>query len=182
MLVGPRMARRWWGVLMLLTCTACSRSNRPIELKPAFSDDTIVGELRPSWSVTSDERGTGNSLERRVAVRFDAVNRLSDPLYVRLTKVRLVGPKGPIRLDDASVACALAPGETHGLLQSSVWMPAADVDSLRALQIDQFTVPLSERGRAFYREFLLLQRPSDAVAIDAEIATYAAAPACVEGP
>jgi hypothetical protein len=106
------MARRWCGVLLVLICAACTRSNRPIELKPAFSDDTVVGELRPSWSVTSDERGNGNGLERRVAVRVDAVNQLSDKLYVRLTKLRLIGPSGPIRIDDASVACALASGET----------------------------------------------------------------------
>jgi hypothetical protein len=172
------MARRWCGVLLVLICAACTRSNRPIELKPAFSDDTVVGELRPSWSVTSDERGNGNGLERRVAVRVDAVNQLSDKLYVRLTKLRLVGPNGPIRIDDATVACALASGETPALLQGSSWIPTADIDRLRALQVDQFTVPLSQRGRAFYREFLLMQRPSDSVAIDAEIATYAAAPAC----
>jgi hypothetical protein len=173
------MTRRWWGVLVLLSCAACTRSNRPIELKPAFSDDTVVGELRPSWSVTNDARGSGDALERRVVVRVDAVNNLSDPLYVRLTKVRLIGPNGPTRVEDASVTCALASGETTALLQGSAWVPATDIDRLRALQVDQFTVPLSERGRAFYREFLLLQRPSDASSIDAEIATYATAPTCI---
>jgi len=39
-------------------------------------------------------------------------------------------------------------------------------------------VPLSERGRAFYREFLLRQRPDAAAQIDAELAAYASAPPC----
>ena len=160
-----------YGEAMRAACCSCSsalrctRSNRPIELKPAFSDDTVVGELRPSWSVTSDERGNGNGLERRVAVRVDAVNQLSDRLYVRLTKLRLIGPNGPLR-DRRSVECTLAPGDTKGLLEGSALdTGCGHRDSARPPGGSVHRAAQRARPRVLSR-VPSLQRPQDTVAID----------------
>lgn len=166
----------WVVALLLVVGGGCSRSDQTVELKPAFSDDTVVGHLRPSWSATGRERVADGERQHELVVRVDAVNQLAEPLYLRLTSLRLVGPDGPIQADQTRAECALPPGTTDGVVQASMWVP--NLDGIRGAEVDYFSVPLSERGRAFYREFLLRQRPGDTAAIDAEIAGYAAAPAC----
>ena len=143
----------------------------------AFSDDTVVGELTASWQDGGEERQSGEVKERRLSYRVDAHNRLSDAVYVRLHEFRLLGRDGAVAID-ATVECALPPGSTSGLLHGSMWLPSSQVAGIRGMRVDQFAVPLSQLGRAFYREFLLQQRSDDAAAIDAEIAAYMAAPRC----
>lgn len=163
--------------MALVALAGCARSSDTIDLMAAFSDDTIVGELTASWHDGGEERQSGDVKERRLAYRVDAHNRLSDPVYLRLRRFRLLGGDGPVPIGD-TVECALQPGTTAGLLDGSVWVPVPQATAIRRMRVEQFAVPLSERGRAFYRQFLLQQRPDDAVAIDAEIAAYMAAPRC----
>ena len=167
---------------MLLAGGGCARLDQTVELKPAFSDDTVVGQLRPTWTVSGEERDTDSGRQRRLILRVDAINRLAEPVYLRLSGLRLVDPGAPIPADAARAECALPPGTTDGVLQAIVWTPVAHLDDIRGVEVDYFAVPLSQRGRAFYREFLLQQRPTDAAAIDAVIATYAAAPVCTAQP
>jgi hypothetical protein len=169
----------WWVVGCLLLGAACSRSSDTIELKPAFSDQTVVGELTASWRPDGESRvaaGDGGT-EQRVAFRIDAHNRLSEPIYLRLHDVGLIAP-GASPAAGAPFECTLRPGTTAAIVQGTAWIASGLVADIRGVRVDAFTVPLSERGRAFYREFLLRQRPGDAEAIDAEIAVYAAAPRC----
>ena len=172
---------RWVALLVLLAAAGCKRSSGSIDLMPPFSDDTVVGQLTATWVDTGRERtsDTQGSRQHQVSVRIDARNRLSDPLYIRLRNLRLIATGGPVAAPEATAACTLAPGITTGVVKGRVWLPASEADSVRSFEIDHVAVPLSERGRAFYREFLLRQRPNDAAAIDAELAAFAAAPACV---
>jgi hypothetical protein len=172
------MRAGWVVALLLVIGGGCARSDRTVELKPAFSNDTVVGLLRPTWSSSGEQRAAGGERQQRLILRVDAVNQLSDPIYLRLSNLRLVGPDMPIPADQAGVECALPPGATEGLIQAVAWVPIQRLGDIRGVEVDYFAVPLSPRGRAFYREFLLRQRPSDGAAIDQEIATYSAAPLC----
>jgi hypothetical protein len=162
----------------------CARSERTIELKPVFSDETVVGEVRAHWAETGAQRSVGDAgaAEREVGYRLDASNRLTEPLYLRVTDLRLIGQGGAIPTAAAPVACQLAPGRGQVLVRGSVWVPATQASGVRDAQAKLFVLPLSERGRAFYREFRLGQRPRDAAAIDAELETYGSAPPCGGGP
>jgi hypothetical protein len=170
-----RAARSMLALLALLA--GCTRSEQTIDLMAAFSDDTIVGHLEASWH-TAEERTGENVAERAVTVRVDAVNLLADRLYLRLGGLRLIGPNGPIALDQAPPACAVPARGTRTVLHATAWVPAEDASGIRGLEVEQLAVPLSERGRAFYREFLLRKRGGPVSTIDAELDTYAAAPPC----
>lgn len=165
-------------MLVLLALSAgCTRSEQTIDLKAAFSDDTIVGRLAATWH-PAEERTSGTVAERAVTVRVDAVNLLADRLYLRLDGLRLIGPNGPTGLDQAHSECAVPANGRSTVLQVTAWVPAAQASGIRGIAIEQLAVPLSERGRAFYREFLLRKRGGPVATIDAELDTYAAAPPC----
>ncbi len=165
--------------LVLLAGAGCARSESSVELMAPFSDDTKVGQLTARWMASGEERTNAGVTERAVIVRIDAVNRLADRLYLRLRGLRLLGPSGPLPAGAAGVGCTLAPGLTRAVLSGRVWVAAAEANAIRGVHVEHFAVPLSERGRAFYREFLLRQRPAaTAAAVDAELDAYAAAPPC----
>jgi hypothetical protein len=175
MTVGPG----WWWLSLALGCAACSRSSGSMELLAPFSDDTVVGRITARWTDSGQTRGGDPAAaERRLTFRVDAVNRLSDRLYLRLRHFRLLAADGPREDAEASVECTLAPGATPGVLSGGVWIAAGQATAVRGFHVDYLSVPLSERGRAFYREFLLRQRPNAVPAIDAELAAEAAAPPC----
>ena len=175
MLVG----RRWWLGAALFVC-GCARSGGTVDLMPPFSDDTVVGQLSVRWTDSGETRATGGAdgTRRRVEFRIQAENLLSDRLYLRIRELRLIARDGTAVTGDADAACALAPRATAVILTGSVWVPSADANAIRGFRVDPLAVPLSERGRAFYREFLLRQRPDAAAQIDAELAAYASAPPC----
>jgi hypothetical protein len=173
-------AVRFWAGLMtaLLIVAGCARSKTTIDLLPPFSDDTVVGQLAITWSVGS---APAEGRDCEVTFRVDASNRLADRLYLRLRDARVVG-QDVHAATPAGIQCALAPGATTGVLVGGASMPCAEANRVRDLQVDHLVIPLSQRGQSFYREFLLRQRPADGAAIDAEIAVYAAAPACRPAP
>lgn len=165
-------------LILLAVSAGCTRSQQTIDLKAAFSDDTIVGRLEATWSAAQGERTEGHVAQRAVTVRVDAVNLLADRLYLRLGGLRLIGPHDATALDELHRECAIPAHATSTVLQATAWLPAADASAIRGIAVAQLAVPLSERGRAFYREFLLRQRGGPAAAIDAELDRYAAAPPC----
>jgi hypothetical protein len=113
-----------------------------------------------------------------VTVRIAAVNLLADRLYLRLDGLRLVGASEPIELAVAPTACTLPAHGTSTVLQTTTSLPAAVAAAIRGVDVEPLAVPLSERGRAFYREFLLRKRGGPVAAIDAELDAYAAVPPC----
>jgi hypothetical protein len=157
----------WSLPLLLLISTGCARSGETLPLVAAFSDDSIIGQLDVHWAATG--------AAGEITVQVDVVNRLSEPMYVRVRDLVLVGSRAEVAVG-AVIACRARPGTTPDVVRATV--AAGDLGTARGIRADRFAVPLSERGRAFYREFLLGQRPGDADAIDAEIAAYAAAPEC----
>jgi hypothetical protein len=170
-----------WGARTLLALLAlsagCARSEQTIDLKAAFSDDTIVGHLRATWSA-AQERTPGGGAQRAVTVRIAAVNLLADRLYLRVRGLRLIGPNEPIGLGPPPTACTLPAHGTSTVLQTTASVPAAAAAAIRGVDVEPLAIPLSERGRAFYREFLLRKRGGPVTAIDAELDAYAAAPPC----
>jgi hypothetical protein len=177
---GSRMTAPWRrAALLVLLCAGCTRSGGTVELLAPFSDDSVVGQLTASWHETGNVRAESASEPgaREVAFRVDALNRLSDPLYLRLRDFRLTAGDGTSARSAATIECALAPGSTPAVLSGTLWMPSTERATIRGFRLDHFALPLSERGRAFYREFLL-QQGREAAAIDAELAVSTAAPVC----
>lgn len=149
-----------------------------------FNHETELAELSATWQESDEERAfaEGSRLERpqvRFQYRVDVHNLLDDKLYLQLGKLEL--------LDDSrlsmgaateEVRCVLGAGKKEAILEGSVWVPKDSARKVKAFRVDRLGVPLSERGRAMYREWLLQGRPEDGAAIDAEIVAYAAAPPC----
>ena len=163
---------------------SCSHDDT-IKLAAPFNENTIVGEVSAVWNNTAEERGFagGDRLkepEVRFRYRLDVRNKLGDKLFVRLGGFELVGENAlPLGSDQASVQCVLGTGATPAILEGDAWIPKRIAGSVKAFQVSHLAVPLSDRGRALYREWLLQGRPGAAAEVDAEIGRYAAAPACV---
>jgi hypothetical protein len=161
---------------LALQCTGCTRSSGRMELLAAFSDDTVVGELSATWTdATAADRSAPPG--RQVHVRVQGVNRLADRLYVELREFRLVTADGNAVVV-GNAACALAPQASGVVLEGEAWLTGSANNSVRGFRVDPLAVPLSDRGVAFYREFLLAQRPGAEADIDRVLAAYAAAPRC----
>lgn len=171
------MSLVWLGLALL--CAGCAHSGGSLELLAPFSDDSVVGEITATWSAGGATRDVGSPVrtERQVEFRVEALNLLSDRLYVALHHFRLMTADGATAESAASVECTLAAGERTAVLTGSLWI-GGSAAAIREFRVDHLAVPLSERGRAFYREFLLRQRPDAMAAIDAELAADAAAASC----
>jgi hypothetical protein len=179
---------------LALSLAGCSRRSDEIRLTAPFNEETEVGEVTAVWRASGEERtfaGGARLKEPQVELRYrvDVRNRLEDPLFVRLGSFELLDEDGLALGDDRkSVECASRPGLNAATLSGSVWVAKRDAQRIRAFRVRHFAVPLSERGRALYREYLLERRPGEEAKIDAELNGYAAAPPCsdvaekTEGP
>src|SRR5262245_22198806 len=114
------MVARCCLLVLLLGCLGCSRSEQIMDLKAAFSDETEVGELRPIWTASGEERDSPSGRERRMTLRLDGVNRLSAPVYLRLSNLRLSAGNGSIA--PTATACTLPPGHTDKVVQTEAWV------------------------------------------------------------
>jgi hypothetical protein len=136
------------------------------------------------WRNTGEERTFAlasrlDETEVRFQYRVDVHNRLDAKLYLQLGKLELLDDDR-LSLGSAAdeVKCTLGPGKTEALLQGSVWVTKRSAAKVTGFRVYHFGVPLSDRGRAMYREWLLQGRPEEGAAIDAELARYASAPPC----
>jgi hypothetical protein len=181
---GSRFLPIWPPVLLAVVFASCSRDGNRVILTPPFNDRTAIGEATARWENAGEERffaGDRKLDEPQVRLRYrvDATNRLEDKLFVRLGDFRLVGKAGgEIARDGTRVECILGNGQTRGVLSGDVWVTAHAAGDIHGFGITHFAVPLSNRGRALYREWVLQGRKMDAAAVDAEIAAYAVAPDC----
>ncbi len=152
--------------LLIVTLSSCRRAEPGIELIAAFSAESRVGRLTATWH----DVGSGH-----VEYRVEVVNQLADPLYIRLGGFTL--QRGGTAVGHAAdqSACVAPAGATVSPLAGQMTVDGGPADGF---EVERFALPLSERGRSFYREYLLQRRPGDTAAIDAEIAAYARAPAC----
>lgn len=170
----------WRTVLPLLLAWGCTHEAERVFLTAPFNERTEIGEVTADWRHSGDERNVADGeSEVRIAYRVDVRSRLHDPMYVELSDFRLVGTNGATtRGDGATVKCKLEPGLSEGVLHGNVWVSKHAAERVRDFRVTHFAVPLSDRGRALYREWLLQRRPDETAAIDAEIAQLAAAPPC----
>ena len=146
--------------LLVPLLSGCRKAEPGEPLLAAFSSQSVVGRLNATW--TKD------------AYAVKVANRLAEPLYVRLSGFRLLAGDRVVAQAEQSAACVVNGGDEATVLLGQ-FHAAPDADGF---EVDRFAVPLSERGRAFYREFALQKRPGDAAAIDTEIASFAAARPC----
>lgn len=155
--------------LLLLLNASCRRAEQGTFVTAPFNDATRLARVDARWQVTP----TG--LHFQILVE----NRLADRLFVRLAQPSFRDADGN-RLggSDAGRGCVLAPHASDLVLDGDVALSAADANRVASFDVERFGVPLSDRGRGIYREFLLQQRVRTPAAIDEELARYAAAPPC----
>jgi hypothetical protein len=152
--------------VFLLALLGC-RGEEPGEpLLAAFSGESRVGRLQASWGSAAAKQGT-------VRYRVEVRNQLADSLYVRLERFRVLDGTTVVGAADEAVGCIVPAHGAATVLKGAIDLAAAG----DRFEVERFAVPLSERGRTFYREYRLRQR-AEPTAIDAEIAAYAAAPEC----
>ena len=191
MMVTRSMVPAWLAVwtlvvLPLVTFVGCSRDSGGIQLAAPFNDATEIGRVTAVWENTGEERAFADAArlkepEVRFQYRVDVKNDMDHPMFVRLGGFQLLSKDGlEVGRDNSNVECIVATQGAQGALSGSVWIAKHSADRVGSFQIGHFAVPLNDRGRALYREFLLSTRPNEAQAIDAEIAAYAAAKGCGE--
>jgi hypothetical protein len=173
--------------LLLVLTAGCNRDGGKIILNPPFDGKAKVGEVTATWQATGEERAfaEGRKLatpEVRLQYRVDLRNRLADKMFLRLADFRLTNKSGAeLGKDTARVECVLAVGDSSGVLRGDVWVPKDSADDVDGFGLTHLAIPLSEIGQGHYREWMLQGRKGDAASVDAEIAGYAAAPACPRG-
>jgi len=143
-----------------------------------------MGRTSATWTVTDEERAFADATrldepEVRVRYRLDVESDLQDKIFLRLEKFAFVDEDG-LALGSAvsETACTLAPGRTEAVMSGEVWLGRDASTRISDFRVADHAVPLSDPGRALYREWQLQGRPGAAAEIDAEIARYAAAPPC----
>jgi hypothetical protein len=173
-------------VVLLGIALGCSRDSREVLLTAPFNDDTEIGRATAVWQSTGEERAFAGGArlkepEIRFQYRVDVKNEMEHPIFVRLGGFELLSEDGlALGRDDASIECTVGSRGAQGVLSGSVWVAKHAASKIGRFRLGHFAVPLNERGRALYREFLLTTRPGEAQAIEAELAGYAAAKGCAE--
>jgi hypothetical protein len=172
--------------LLLASPLGCSRDSGGVLLTAPFNDRTEIGRVTAVWKNAGEARAFADGVrlaepEVRFQYRVDVKNDMEHPVFVRLGGFELLSKDGlALGRDDSGVECTVGSRGAEGALSGSVWIPKRSADKVGSFRISHFAVPLNDRGRALYREFLLSTRPGEARAIDAEIAAYAAARGCGE--
>jgi hypothetical protein len=160
----------------------CWRDSTRLYVTAPFNEETELAEIRAVWRNTGEERNFNESSrldEVRFQYKVDVHSRLEHRIYLQLGGFELLDDdRLSLGRSDESVKCVLGPGDTEAVLEGSVWVPKRSVKRVASFRLDRFGVPLSNPGRAMYREWLLQNRPGEDAAIDSEMARYAAAPAC----
>jgi hypothetical protein len=170
--------------MVVLASAACSREANKVVLTPPFDEQAKIGEITAQWEATAEERAfaDGRKLDEvqvRVHYRVDALNRLQDKLFVRLGDFRLLNESGiELGKDTGRIECALSAGQSNGVLSGDVWLSSRAVKNVGGFGITHLAVPLSERGRALYREWALKERAAEASTVDVDIQRFAAAGSC----
>lgn len=169
-----------------LCLCSCSRDGGGVALTAPFNDETKIGVVTAVWQGTGEERsfaggGRLKEPEVRFQYRVDVNSRMDHSMFVRLGGFQLLSKAGlALGADETSVECTVGSSGAKGVLSGSVWIAKSATDRVDGFTLRHFALPLNDRGRALYREFLLERRPGEAQAIDAEIAGYAAARGCGE--
>lgn len=172
---------------LFLLAAGCNRDKGKIILNPPFDGKAKIGEVTATWNATGEERAfaDGRKLampQVRMQYRVNVKNRLADKMFVRLSEFRLTGQGGTeLGKDTARAECVLSVGDSPGVMRGDVWVNKNAAGDVRDYALTHFAVPLSELGQGHYREWMIQGRKAEAAAVDGELASYAAAPACPTG-
>lgn len=173
-------------VLVAILGAGCQSEDSERHLVAPFESQTKVAELNAVWTRTGETRpaeGDPAASELRLRYRLMGRNLLQEGLYVRLSEFQFIDERGrTVAKDAASAECVLRGRSSAQLMEGSVWLPSTGADKVTSFRVESFAVPLSDRGRALYREWRLQREPLNAARIDAEIARYASVPECPADP
>lgn len=169
-----RRTRVGLGTLLLtLLLAACRGREDGLFIVAPFNDETKIAAVQASWRPIGDPSGAPDRVSYEVRVE----NRLADRLYVRLEDFALKDAAGrTIARGQTKRACVLAPHAAQVVLKGELSLPPGV--GIAAFDVARFGVPLSERGRGIYREFVLQSPVKTPAAVDAEIAAYMSAEPC----
>jgi hypothetical protein len=181
---SSRAGGRFAAAALVALAFGCWRDSNGVVLSAPFNDATEIGRVTAVWKNTGEQRSfAGGTRLKAAEVRFqyrvDVKNELDEPLYVRLGAFELVGEDGlSLGRDETVRRCAVAASAEEAVLEGSVWVAQSAAKQVESFRLRRFAVPLSERGRALYREWLLQRRPGQQARIDATLAAHARAPGC----
>jgi hypothetical protein len=170
--------------LVIIALAACQRADEGVFLVAPFNPQAKLGKVEAVWRETGEERNSGGGVrlpepEARFQYRVDVRNRLRSPIFVRLSDFAFTSEDGvDLGGDESRRECVTVPGLNEAALTGEVWVRKSLAPGVKGFRVSTFAVPLSDRGRALYREWLLQRRTRDAEEIDAEIRGYLNAPPC----
>jgi hypothetical protein len=170
--------------LTVLLLAACSHDKEGVELVAPFDGGGSLGRVTAVWSKSGKDRAFAGGVrlkesEVRFQYRVDVRSRYRDKLFVEVGNFQLVDANGlALGSDTTTTSCILPDGTLQGILSGEVWLPRRLGERVKAFRVAHLAVPLGDRERKQYREWLLRGRPDGGGEVDAKIATYAAAPPC----
>jgi hypothetical protein len=158
------------GLLWIALTVGCQRGPSALYITAPFNEETRLARVDATWQVAE-----GGQAKYSVQVE----NSLADRLYVRLEGFSLTGAHGKALAQAVGQgACVLARGQKATVIAGDLLLPAEAAGHIDGFDVKRFGVPLSERGRAIYREFLLQSQKFSGAEVDAELAGYQNAPPC----
>lgn len=178
------MRTRAASLLTVLLLAGCSRDTHTIDVAAPYGDGKVLAEIHATWSPSSETRAFAGAArlketESRFQYRVNVRNRQGKKLLIRLSDFALTDKAGlEIGRDEKRAECVIGADGADALLSGEVWVPQRLAKAVHGFGIGRYAVPLEDKERTLYRDWLLKGRPDAAAEIDAEIARSAAAPPC----
>jgi hypothetical protein len=170
--------------LTILPSLGCRSESSHLSLVAPFNEHAKIGEVTATWVASGEERTFAGGArlrqpEMRFQYRVQVRNLLQDKLYVELADFQLTDAQGmELAADSRRSECVLAAEGSAVSLAGEIWLPRRSKERIAGFEVRRFAAPLSERGRALYREWLLQGRPRDTAEVDKRFSVYAGAPQC----
>ena len=141
-----------------------------------FNEETTIATVMASWETQPAAAGAS---EENVHFVARVSNRLADRLYVRLDNFELTDASGaPVVSSPLRRGCIVAANADSVVLSGDLRLRRGSAARIAGFRVERFGVPLSERGRSIYREFLLQSEKFTAAQVDGEIQGYLNAESC----
>lgn len=159
----------------LLFAAGCHRSEPGLFVTAPFNDETKIAKVEAHWQAAGAASPEGETLHYEVRV----ANKLADRLFVRLGTFALTDARGTVLASGGDERSCVVPASADVVvLTGDIALSPGAAARVADFRVSRFGVPLSERGRAIYREFLLQSEKYTEPQVDAEIATYMRAAPC----
>jgi len=173
---AARPVRRAAWVAIIGLTASCHRGGERLYVTAPFNDEVRIADVTAEWRSVP---GGDDAAEDHLSFAVHVENRLADRLYVRLEGLALLDAAGkPLAAPPEERGCVVAAKATATPLSGMVDVAPAGAAAITSFRVHRFGVPLSERGRGIYREFLLQSQKFTAAEVDAEIDGYLRSPDC----